>query len=125
MPCGAWEPPDHLSDVSREAWRHVVGLLDAAGNLDRTDPMLVEMYATNVAMLRDAQKALEESGAVVEGRWGPLTNPACGVVNMASMRLKAIINDLGLCPASSKRAAGKSEATVANKWDGLLGVVNG
>jgi P27 family predicted phage terminase small subunit len=117
-----WAAPGHLSGESLAAWNHVVALLREAGNLDRTDPVLVEAYALNAAMMRQAEAAIQEHGVMVKGRFGsPAANPACAVLNAASMRIKAIVTDLGLCPAASKKAAGKA-AEVKSKWGGLIGV---
>lgn len=122
----AWDPPAHLTGEAEAAWRHVVGLLASAGNLERTDPTLVEAYAINVALLRQAQAEVTTKGAFVPGRFGTVENPALPTINSATMRVKAIINDLGLCPASSKFAAtnASSNPSTASKWDGLLGVVS-
>jgi P27 family predicted phage terminase small subunit len=120
-----WEPPVYLTGESEAAWRHVVGQLRAAGNLDRTDPTLVECYAVNVALLRRAREAVDSDGVtLLNGAGVPAPHPAVAVMNSATMRIKAIINDLGLCPASSKHAAavGGGEAEQGDKWAGMLGV---
>jgi P27 family predicted phage terminase small subunit len=118
----SWAAPGHLSGEALAAWNHVVGLLEAAGNLDRTDPVLVETYAMNVAMLRQAQAAVEMDGPTLSTERGSImANPACAILNAASMRIKAIVTDLGLCPAASKKAAGKAAET-KSRWAGLIGV---
>jgi P27 family predicted phage terminase small subunit len=121
----AWRPPARLRGEARKAWVHVVGLLAAAGNLDRTDPTLVEAYAVNVALMRQACEAIDTDGlTVANGGGGISPNPACAVLNSATMRLKAIVNDLGLCPASSKHAAGKGGTpNRSSKWGDELGIV--
>lgn len=126
-PPGRWDPPAHLSGDAEAlaAWRHAVEMIGQAGNLDRTDPTLVEAYAVNVSLLRAARSEVQSKGVLVENRFGAdVPNPALAVVNSATMRLKAIIGDLGLCPASSKYAAAATGAPPeGGKWDGLLGVV--
>lgn len=128
---GRWCVPDHLEgdDEAVKAWAHVVGLLAAAGNLDRTDPVMVEAYAINVSMLRAARHAVVTDGpTVMNGGGGISANPACAVVNSATMRIKAIVNDLGLCPSTSKYAAAPAphgDQSAGGKWDGMLGVVGG
>src|SRR4051794_7414369 len=99
----SWDCPAHLTGEARVAWDHVVALLDAAGNLGRTDPTLVEAYAVKRAMLRAAHEAIGKDGTTTTNGAGALVlHPAVAIVNSATMRLKAIINDLGLCPATSK-----------------------
>jgi P27 family predicted phage terminase small subunit len=120
-----WDAPGHLSDEARAAWHHVVSMLAAKGNLGRTDPTLVECYAVNVALLRQAQAVLALDGPLVvtDGKWS--SHPANMLINSATMRIKAIINDLGLCPASSQHAASASHAKPQDesKWSDLLGTV--
>lgn len=123
-PRGSWEPPAHLTGEAEEAWNHVVALLAEAGNLGRTDPSLVEGYAINRALLRAAHQAIQDRGLIVtNGMGAPAANPACAVVNAATLRLKSIINDLGLCPASARYAAVSSgEAKPDDPWGDLLSI---
>lgn len=120
-----WDAPAHLSDGARAAWDHVVALLASKGNLSRTDPNLVECYAVNVDMIRRAQAEITKDGLfVMNGMKALAPHPGVGLVNSATMRVKAIVNDLGLCPASSKHAAstaGSVADTPASKWKGLIG----
>jgi P27 family predicted phage terminase small subunit len=124
MPRDGWEVPGHLTGEAEAAWRHVVALLARAGNLSRTDPTLVECYAVQVALLRDAAAAVGRDGLSV--RRGlvnpvPVPHPAVAIINTASMRLKTIIRALGLCPASSQYSASSGgPATAGGKWTGLL-----
>jgi len=123
-PPSGWEPPESLTGEAEAAWRHVVALLDADGNLGRTDPTLVECYAVNVAILRMAREELQYGLTTLNGAGVPVAHPALAAVNSASMRIKAIISDLGLCPATSKYAAdqgGESTTRAEDKWGGLVG----
>lgn len=123
-PDGRWECPGHLLGDAREAWGHVVGMLSERGNLDKTDPVMVESYAINVQMLRAAQSAVLERGVVTENAAGTaVSNPACAVVNAATMRIKAICYDLGLVPATAKLSETGDPADTGGKWGDLLGVV--
>ena len=119
-----WACPKRLEGEAKAAWDHVVKLLAEAGNLDRTDPTLVECYAVNVALLHSAHETLSIDGPTSFTGSGAITkHPAIGIINSASMRLKSIIFDLGLCPASSKHASSNAtEASKSSKWDGVLGV---
>jgi P27 family predicted phage terminase small subunit len=117
--------PKHIEGDAKEAWEHIVGLLAERGNLDRVDVTMVEMYATNFALLRQAQRDLAEGMTYEMGNGAIVSKPAVAIINSTSMRLRAIINDLGLSPSSAKHAAGKSSAATGreSKWEGLLGVV--
>lgn len=124
-PGDRWDCPGHLSGVAREAWGHLVGLLREAGNLDRCDPTIVEAYSINVALLREAHRALAEDGAIViNGMGAPAPNPAVSMINTATMRIKAICYDLGLVPATSKFSADKAVGSSdSSKWGDLIRVV--
>jgi P27 family predicted phage terminase small subunit len=125
VPGDRWACPGHLSGDAAAAWDLMVGWLKEAGNLDRTAPHLVETYALNVAMLRAAQIEIAARGLTFEtSHGGVMANPACAILNAASMRIKAIVTDLGMCPAASKQAAGRADKPTTSKWDGLLGVVS-
>jgi P27 family predicted phage terminase small subunit len=122
-----WSPPKYLSPEARAAWAHLVELLEATGNLERTDPVLVEAYAINVALLRQAQEAIQLDGPTVTTCQGTLiAHPMVSAINSASMRVKSIITDLGLCPAAAKHASGGAQQATPgeDKWEGLLGVVS-
>src|SRR3712207_6522699 len=110
VPGGDFAPPEgpgacpgHLSGDAAWARGHLGALLDAAGNLRRPDRVLLEPYALNLALLRRAYAAIEADGVVLVGRFGrPTAHPACAVLNAATMRLKALVEALGLGPASAR-----------------------
>jgi P27 family predicted phage terminase small subunit len=119
--------PAHLTGEASVAWAHIVRLLSEAGTLEITDPTLIEVYAVNVQMLRQAYDSLLKDGVSEYSPHGTRANPACGIINAATVRLKGVISDLGLCPAASKFSAAKTHGAgpADDKWDGLLGVVGG
>lgn len=125
-----WAVPPHLKEEAATAWDHAVKLLRATGNLSRTDPFLVECYAINYGVLRKAQAAVDADGVMIKNRLGgPIPHPGVNAISAATMRLKAIINDLGLCPASSKHAAATVIATPdasdkdEQEWNDVLGII--
>lgn len=96
------EPPDGLSDVAREAWDHVVGLLRKAGTLEKTDPRLVELYAVNADLVRRGYQEVDRDGMTFATKGGAFKpHPSLAVINQASIRLKGIIGEMGLSPASA------------------------
>ena len=132
-PAGRWECPASLTGAARDAWSLAVELLRERGNLEKTDPTIVEMYAVNVAMLRSAREAIDSKGVLVEttvlnGEGVSVStsikaNPACAIANAATMRIKAICYDLGLVPATANLTEASDPADVGGKWGDLLGVV--
>lgn len=115
-------PPEYLTKEAREEYGRMVGVLLAAGTLEQTDTRLIEAYAIQVSMLRDAHRAIAKDGAYIEGsHGGTVAHPATNVINTATMRLKGIIHDLGLSPASARHGGANVEPS-EDKWGGLLGV---
>jgi P27 family predicted phage terminase small subunit len=126
-PGDRWACPGHLSGMpeAASAWAHAVELLRENGTLDATDPTLIEAYATARAMLRAAVQTVELEGLTVTGAHGGMAqNPACGIADKALLRLRGLIADMGLSPASAKLSnAGKPTSPGESKWGDLLGVV--
>jgi P27 family predicted phage terminase small subunit len=127
VPRLALPAPKHLKGEALAAWKHVVGMLNDRGTLRKTDPTLIEAYAANKAMLRQAQDALTEGALVVTPGGGLAVNPACSVINSATIRLKAIITEMGLSPASSGLSASPiptatngDESQGPDRWAGIL-----
>ena len=97
-----------------------------AGVLERTDPRLIELYAVNYELVRKAYEQLSKDGpTIITDKGNTLEHPCIRTINGATIRLKAIINDLGLCPASSKltNPSGGEANKTEDKWAGLLNVV--
>jgi P27 family predicted phage terminase small subunit len=113
-------PPSHITGEASIAWVDVVRRLSEAGNLKRADPVLIEEYATFVALFRQARETVEREGLLVTGGHGSThQHPACEVMNSAALRLRGLIHDLCLSPASAKGAPDPSEAG-QDHWGGLF-----
>jgi len=112
-----WEVPAHLSDEAVSAWHHVVGLLTEAGTLECTDPILVEAYAINVSVLRAANTMITLVDEL------DMDDGAFRLINSATMRLKAIIHELGLSPASNKFSLPVTDGATKDAWSDVLNVV--
>lgn len=119
-----WEVPGYLSDLARDEFRRVVSLLSARGVLDRTDPRVVELYAMNYDLARLAYRDIRNEGATVTSDRGNVSeHPAVTTLNSATIRLKAIANDLGLTPASSRHAnPSNGSKKKDDPWEGILKV---
>jgi len=115
------ESPDHLSERARAEYARLVDLLERRGVLAATDPRLVELYSMNYDLARLAYDKIVAEGATVESDRGNTSeHPSIQTLNAATIRLKAIINDLGLCPASAK-AAGAISSDPYAQWRAYLG----
>ncbi len=120
------EPPAELPGPALAEWHRLVGLLRHAGTLERTDPRLVELYAVNYDLLCAAREKVDAEGVTVRSATGMAhLHPAVSVINQATIRLRGLIADLGLAPASSRHSglppAAKGEDR-ADPWNGLIAV---
>lgn len=124
-PDDRWVCPAHLDVEAERAWDHVVRLLDETGNLARTDPVAVEAYAINVAMMREAHRTLRDEGLTIDGsHGGKVAHPAVGIADRASGKLRGILRDLGLVPgARVVGVQGESAGDLAEEDDGKWGGV--
>lgn len=97
------EPPDDLGPEERAVFAGLVETLHAAGTLAQTDPTLVELYAVNKVLLRDARAEVRRDGQTIANSRGvKVPHPALATINSATIRLRAIISDLGLNPATAR-----------------------
>jgi P27 family predicted phage terminase small subunit len=120
---GAINPPPHLTDVARSEYRRLAGILKSAGTLDRTDTRLIEMYAVNYALLRRAEEDLDRDGPTHETPRGAfIAHPMIAVMNAATIRLRGIIADLGLSPASSRHGGTGETEEDDDSWGDLLSI---
>jgi P27 family predicted phage terminase small subunit len=124
VPGQDWTPPDYLSDRARCEFARVASLLAARGVLDKTDVRQVELFAMNYDLARHAYELIRTEGPTVTSDRGNVSeHPAVTTLNSATIRLKAIANDLGLTPASSRHAnPSHGSKQEDDPWAGLLKV---
>jgi len=80
------------------------------------------VLAINVGLLREAQATIAAEG-VTSARHPGDRPPLPRHDQLASMRIKAIVDALRLCPASSRFSPPlQCQDAAESKWDGLLGV---
>lgn len=117
-----WEPPASFSESARAEWWRLAGVLEAAGTIGRVDRRMIDLFALTWEVAEKAAASVAQHGVTLELPNGALqANPALNVLNAANMRLRAMLNDMGLTPASSKLAA--PEAKSEDQWDEYFGVV--
>jgi P27 family predicted phage terminase small subunit len=114
-------PPSHITGEASIAWVDVVRRLSEAGNLKRADPVLIEEYATFVALFRQARETVEREGLLVTGGHGSThPHPATEIMNACAIRLRGLVHDLQLSPKTSGTAPDPSESESDNRWGGLF-----
>lgn len=107
-------PPDYMGRQAKVTWRKMVTALGKVKAIKESDSDLIELYATNYEIYREAYKHLQEKGSVRES-WEPVINPITGktegevfrgykrnpstaIMNDAVKQLTKIGSELGLSP---------------------------
>jgi P27 family predicted phage terminase small subunit len=119
----ALTPPAKLTGAQRVAFRRLVGAIRAAGTADRVDVELVVATARTLVLLDQAHKELDGESLTLEAANGTaMPHPLLGVINAQTMRLRALLADLGLTPASAKLGGAATGDDQADEWSGILSV---
>ena len=141
----SFNPPEHLSDAAKEAWREISGIAEQMGVLTETDPVVLEGIAGTLADLRKARAALgrplmvSRGGEVVQlaeggeryywtdGAGGPMrrTRPEVADIADADRRLLGWIQKFGLSPADRSRVSASTKPAESSPWDELKIIVGG
>lgn len=96
--------PSWLPKSAKAEWRRVVPELSRLGMLAKVDRASLAAYCQAVAMLEDAQRALDVDGLVIDGsHGGKVKNPAATVVKEAASTIRGFAAEFGLTPASRSR----------------------
>jgi len=96
--------PAHLSDGAKREWRRVAKHLHAAGILAQIDRAALEAYCEQYALWVEAQKKVQEMGAIGKTSNGNLIqNPYLSVANRAQQEMRKWMAELGATPSSRSR----------------------
>lgn len=98
------EPPEHLPKMAKEFWTSTIVKLAEVGILDRVDVPVLEMLASQYAMVRGSQKVLDEDGYFVRGSVGQIRpHPALKIHNDATDRFLKLAEHYALTPIARTR----------------------
>jgi P27 family predicted phage terminase small subunit len=96
--------PAELPEAARSEWRRVAGELHGLGLLSRIDRAALAAYCEAWGQWLEAIAAVRRSGAVVKAPSGyAILNPHLAVANQAYGRMKAMLVEFGMTPASRSR----------------------
>jgi P27 family predicted phage terminase small subunit len=110
-------PPKDLSPAAKAEWQRIVTILAETKPLTQADIAALVIYSTSYATYAEAQAKVEEQGSVVVGTTGsPIKNPYLAVMKESWDRLKVLLPEFGLTPASRAKMA-KQEPPPAPKAD--------
>ena len=88
-------PPRYLKGVAYAAWSELTPILNKSGLVKQSDKQIVSSLCEQIAVRRLAYEQVIENGIVLDnGR----KNPACGVLNDSTAKVKSLAESLGLSP---------------------------
>src|SRR5215217_4279536 len=141
----SFDPPAHLSDAAKQAWREVSGITERMGVLTEADPVALEGFAGALADLRKARAAFDRPLVVsrdgetvtladggeryytTDGAGGPMrrARPELADIADADRRLLGWVQRFGLSPADRSRVSASQKPSEASPWDELKLIVGG
>jgi P27 family predicted phage terminase small subunit len=113
--------PSHLNDEAQAEWNRLAPQLCRLKILTALDAAALAAYAVSFSRWADAERHVQDSGAIVRSPAGyPQVSPWLSVANEALRQMKAYAAELGLTPSSRTRLAVATPAQPVSKWAGLL-----
>jgi len=105
-PRGKLVPPDHLSDIAKQAWQQAVKILNDIGVLSTADAFALELFCESYAAYREAGEEVKKFGKVLKSPKGYLyQSPFVGMKNTAHEQCLKLLNEFGMTPVSRSRLA--------------------
>lgn len=97
------EPPEFLAGRAREMWDQVVAELQRLQLLKPIDQAALTAMCLTWERLCAAQAIVKREGLVLDGKNGPVKNPAVLIVESAGKELRAWSAEFGLTPSAESR----------------------
>jgi P27 family predicted phage terminase small subunit len=114
-------PPSWLSKAAKAEWVRCAPHLSERNVITEADLGSLEAYCSAKGRLVAAERVIERDGITIVGKDGQcVKHPAVSVADAASATLRAIGMQLGLTPASRRKAARSEEAPASDRWAGLI-----
>tara|TARA_Y100001951_G_scaffold105340_1_gene122087 strand:+ start:42 stop:503 length:462 start_codon:yes stop_codon:yes gene_type:complete len=103
------DAPDTMTDVGREAWDYVVGILDRMGILTEADAMAVELLCEARADWLSARDEITAAGGETYTTEAGLikAHPAVAMRNDAARRMQSLLAEFGMSPSSRSKVSAK------------------
>jgi P27 family predicted phage terminase small subunit len=102
-PKGEAVAPDWLSPAAAQHWSTVARQLEDAGLLTSMDAAALALYCEGFARWQDANALIANTGVVVLGQNGTLTqNPAVHIANAVFDQMRKMLLEFGMTPSSRK-----------------------
>jgi P27 family predicted phage terminase small subunit len=115
-----YEIPDDLELDQHREFLRLVEILRQKGNLDRTDPRIVLATVRTQGTIDEAYRELEREGLTSVNTQGTtVAHPLLAAINALLMRLRGLLNDMGLTPKSAG-LTGSTVDAAESKWGSLI-----
>jgi len=112
-------PPDHLGDLAKECWTHMVSMLAGSQVITELDLHGLELYCAAYQNWRDAQQKVIELGSIVKSPKSgyPVQSPYFAISNKAHEQMVKLAAEFGLTPSSRSRVTKVAPKKKGNKFD--------
>jgi P27 family predicted phage terminase small subunit len=119
---GLPEPPEHLSEDERVIFVEVCGMLQADDCLTNSDLFIIELFAVQLSLHRQAKKELQDGKLVSmhtnkNGSTNPVASPWVAIIQKSSDQLLKLSAKLGLNVVDRSK---QTKTEVKQKTDSLL-----
>lgn len=119
------EPPEYLEMMAKQCYQKVVQDLRDMGVADRSDSRAVEAYAAAYGEYRMARHVVMSKGMTYEtidkkDAISVVKRPEVEIMNAAWVRMRSLLPELYLTPASRAKAPGAGKTVNEDKWDDLI-----
>lgn len=95
--------PYKLNPKSKEVWKKVCDVMEAAGTISKVDALALELLCDSIIIYRESHKALLKSGLIVGGSKGggvPRQNPAATIRDASLKQILNLLKEFGMTPAA-------------------------
>lgn len=115
------ECPEHLNEAARAEWDRLAPQLCELRVLSDLDAAALGAYCQTFARWADAERHVQEGGAVIQTPNGCLqVNPWLSVCHESLRQMRAYLVELGLTPSARTRLQVAPPKPTSSKWEGLL-----
>lgn len=112
LPPGCPEAPEWLSEIARDEWNRIIGVLVTTGIVTEADLAVMAGYCQSWSDYITAVMDINKNGTTLTSETGVIKpNPALGIMDKAWTRCLRAATELGITPSSrGKVMAGEAKS---------------
>ena len=100
-PLGSYEPPEHLNDMGKAAWREMVANLAEVGLLMSADKSAFALLCQAYAEMRELDELIKEEGYTTVFPTGAIQqHPLIGTRDRARTLFVKLVKEFGMTPSA-------------------------